>query len=79
MIKYMQREVKPKNKEECINGIKAFWRQVTPQQQLLDDQGGPMIITELLDTTLRKAYEDNLLSPNLDQCMDIFRDVSQLG
>ena len=31
MIKYMQREVKPKNKEECINGIKAFWRQVTPQ------------------------------------------------
>ena len=38
-----------------------------------------MIITELLDTTLRKAYEDNLLSPNLDKCMDIFRDVSQLG
>ena len=30
-----------------------------------------MIITELLDTTLRKAYKDNLLSPNLDQCMDM--------
>ncbi|KAL5491451.1 hypothetical protein EMCRGX_G016738 [Ephydatia muelleri] len=28
---YMQREVKPKNKEELINGIKAFWRTVTPQ------------------------------------------------
>eukprot|EP00731_Ephydatia_muelleri_P036973 Em0368g1a len=43
---------------------------------VLDDQGGPMIITELLDTTLRKAYEDNLLKPGLDQCMDIFRDVA---
>eukprot|EP00731_Ephydatia_muelleri_P004704 Em0002g880a len=28
---YMRREVKPKNKEELINGIKAFWRTVTPQ------------------------------------------------
>ena len=43
---------------------------------VLDDQGGPMIITELLDTTLRKAYEDNLLKPGLDQCMDIFCDVA---
>ena len=43
---------------------------------VLDDQGGPMIITELLDTTLRKAYEDNLLKLGLDQCMDIFRDVA---
>ena len=43
---------------------------------VLDDQGGPLIITELLDTTLRKAYEDNLLHPGLDQCMDIFRDVA---
>ena len=43
---------------------------------VLDDQGGPMIITELLDTTLRKAYEDNLLKPGLDQCMYIFRDVA---
>ncbi|KAL5517418.1 hypothetical protein EMCRGX_G002961 [Ephydatia muelleri] len=43
---------------------------------VLDDQGGPMIITELLDTTLRKAYEDNLLKPGLDQCMGIFRDVA---
>ena len=42
---------------------------------VLDDQGGPMIITELLDTTLRKAYEDNLLS-QLVVCMDIFRDVA---
>ena len=41
---------------------------------VLDDQGGPMIITELLDTTLRKAYEDSLL--NMAQCMDIFRDVA---
>ncbi|KAL5467165.1 hypothetical protein EMCRGX_G031357 [Ephydatia muelleri] len=43
---------------------------------VLDDQGGPMIITELLDTTLRKAYEDNLLSPDLYLCMDIFCDVA---
>ena len=43
---------------------------------VLDDQGGPMIITELLDTTLRKAYEDNLLKPGLDQCMGIFCDVA---
>ncbi|KAL5467172.1 hypothetical protein EMCRGX_G031364 [Ephydatia muelleri] len=43
---------------------------------VLDDQGGPMIITELLDTTLRKACEDNLLSPDLYLCMDIFRDVA---
>ena len=41
---------------------------------VLDDQGGPMIITELLDTTLRKAYEDSLL--NMAQCMDIFSDVA---
>ena len=41
---------------------------------VLDDQGGPMIITELLDTTLKKAYEDSLL--NMAQCMDIFRDVA---
>ena len=43
---------------------------------VLDDQGGPMIITELLDTTLRKAYEHNLLKPGLDQCVGIFRDVA---
>ena len=28
---YMRRKVKPKNKEELINGIKAFWRTVTPK------------------------------------------------
>ena len=27
---YMRREVKPKNKEELIRGIKAFWKTVTP-------------------------------------------------
>ena len=43
---------------------------------VLDDQGDPLIITEVLDTTLRKAYEDNLLHPGMDQCMDIFRDVA---
>ena len=41
---------------------------------VLDDQGGPMIITELLDTTLRKAYKDNLF--NLGLCIDLFRDVA---
>ena len=43
---------------------------------VLDDQGGPMIITELMDITLRKAYEGNLLKSGLDQCMGIFRDVA---
>ena len=43
---------------------------------VLDDQGGPMIITELMDTTLRKAYEDNRLKPGLDQCMGILRDIA---
>ena len=27
---YMRREVKPKNKEELIIGIKTFWKMVTP-------------------------------------------------
>ena len=27
---YMRREVKPKNKEQLIRGIKAFWKTVTP-------------------------------------------------
>ena len=28
---YMRREVKPKNKEELINGIMKFWNTVTPE------------------------------------------------
>ena len=68
--------------------IKRVYREISTMSQVhhpnlvlfiaavLDDQGGPLIITELLDTTLRKAYEDNLLHPGLDQCMDIFRDVA---
>ena len=68
--------------------IKRVYREICTMSQVhhpnlvlfiaavLDDQGGPMIITELLDTTLRKAYEDNLLHPGLEQCMDIFRDVA---
>ena len=68
--------------------IKRVYREICTMSQVhhpnlvlfmaavLDDQGGPMIITELLDTTLRKAYEDNLLHPGVDQCMDIFRDVA---
>ena len=43
---------------------------------VLDDQGGPMIITELLDTTLRKAYEDSLLKPGLAQCVAILGEVA---
>eukprot|EP00731_Ephydatia_muelleri_P002688 Em0001g2688a len=39
----------------------------THSAAVLDDQGGPMVITEMLDTTLRKAYEDNLFKPGLDQ------------
>ena len=41
---------------------------------VLDDQGGPMIITELLDTTLRKVYKDSLL--NMEHCMYILRDIA---
>ena len=43
---------------------------------VLDDQGEPMIITELMDTTLRKAYEDNLLKPGLAQCVAILGEVA---
>jgi len=31
MKEYMRREVKPKNKQELIDGIKVFWKTVTPQ------------------------------------------------
>ena len=66
--------------------IKRVYREICTMAQMchpnlvrfiaavLDDKGGPMIITELLDTTLRKAYEDSLL--NMAQCVDIFRDVA---
>ena len=66
--------------------IKRVYREICTMSQVrhpnlvlfiaavLDDQGGPMIITELLDTALRKAYEDSLC--NMAQCMDIFRDVA---
>ena len=66
--------------------IKRVYREICTMAQMshpnlvrfiaavLDDQGGPMIITELLDITLRKAYEDNLL--NLGQCVDILRNVA---
>ena len=43
---------------------------------VLDDQGGPMIITELLDMTLRKAYKDNILGQDLSQCISIFQDIA---
>ena len=68
--------------------IKRVYREICTMSQVhhpnlvlfmaavLDDQGEPMIITELLDTTLRKAYEGNLLHPGVDQYMDIFRDVA---
>ena len=43
---------------------------------VVDDQGGPMIITELLDTTLRKAYQSGLLEPGLDNLISVFIDVA---
>eukprot|EP00731_Ephydatia_muelleri_P006612 Em0003g860a len=43
---------------------------------VLDDQGGPMIITELLDMTLRKAYKDNILGQDMSQCISIFQDIA---
>ena len=70
----------------ALHTIKRVYREICTMAQVshpnlvrfmaavLDDQGGPMIITELLDTTLRKAYEDNLLT--LRQCVDIFSDVA---
>lgn len=41
---------------------------------VIDDQGDPLIVTELLDTTLRKSYESNLLNQHGKLC--IFRDVA---
>ena len=40
--------------------------------------GNPMIITEIMDTSLRKAYEDKLLTPAQQplQCISIMRDVA---
>ncbi len=39
--------------------------------------GNPMIITEVMDTSLRKAYEDKLLTPaQQPQCISIMRDVA---
>ena len=40
---------------------------------VLDDRTGPMIITELLDTSLRTAYEENWLGSNK---LHVFRDVA---
>ena len=66
--------------------IKRVYREICTMAQMchpnlvqfiaavMDDQGGPMIITELLDTTLRKAYMDSLL--NMAQCVDILCDVA---
>ena len=42
---------------------------------VLDNQAGPMIITELLDTSLRKAYEEDRLGGNVN-LLKIFRDVA---
>ena len=41
---------------------------------VIDDQGDPLIVTELLDMTLRKSYESNLLNQHGKLC--IFRDVA---
>ena len=40
---------------------------------VLDNQAGPMIITELLDTSLRKAYEEDRLG---DNSLNILRDIA---
>ncbi len=40
---------------------------------VLNEQTGPMIITELLDTSLRSAYQDNRVGPNKRR---IFKDIS---
>ncbi len=40
---------------------------------VLNEQTGPMIVTELLDTTLRSAYQDNRIGPNKRR---IFGDIS---
>ena len=42
---------------------------------VLDNQAGPMIITELLDTSLRKAYEEDHFGGNAN-LLKIFRDVA---
>ena len=42
---------------------------------VLDNQAGPMIITELLDTSLREAYEKDRLGGNAN-LLKIFRDVA---
>ena len=41
---------------------------------VLDSTTGPLIVTELLDTSLRRAYEQNLLQPS--STLSIFREVA---
>ena len=43
---------------------------------VMDAQGGPMIITELLDTSLRTAYQSGLLGPGLDELIRVFIDIA---
>ena len=43
---------------------------------VLDDEGGPMIITEILDMSLRKAYEDRHLGSKNITRTRIFRDIA---
>lgn len=43
---------------------------------VLDDEGGPMIITEILDISLRKAYENRRLGSSNTTRTRIFRDVA---
>ena len=43
---------------------------------VLDDEGGPMIITEILDMSLRKAYENRHLGSKNTTRTRIFRDIA---
>ena len=43
---------------------------------VLDDEEGPMIITEILDMSLRKAYENRHLGPRNTTKTRIFRDIA---
>ena len=77
-VKCMHKTVNPQNLYQELLTM-AYVRHpnlVLFMAAVLDDQGGPMIITELLDTTLRKAYEDGVFGLNLRQCLSAFQDIA---
>ena len=81
-VKQVYREILQPNTMERIQREISTMAQVRHPNLLLfiaavlDDDGGPMIITEILDMSLRKAYENRRLGSSNITKTRIFRDVA---